>query len=167
LSVKINKFQIFIGCGFVLLFFLSLGLYLFSEDNVRRVLFFPKQNSKKLVSEVRYLPRMETEEEDIQLLVEEIILGPSRENHEILLPKGVNVESVMLRDGVLYLDLSEAIVLNEIKLRLGFEGSIKVLSNTVMFNFRDIKKVFIFINGEIPKGKTFLKGITFNSSLLQ
>ncbi len=164
---KSDRFQVIIAVVFIFVFALSLALYLIFENNVRRVLFFPMQSSKRLVSEVRYLPKRATEEQEVQLLVEEIILGPSRENHEILLPKGVDIESVMLRKNILYLDLSEAVILNEIKLTLGFEKSIRVLANTIMFNFRDIKRVFVFINGEIPKNKAFLKGIAFNPLLLQ
>ncbi len=167
MRVKVSKFQIIIGGIFVLLFAFSLVLYLLLDNNVRRVLFFPMQNSKDVVSEVRYLSKRATEEQNIELLVEEIILGPSRENHAILLPKELNVESVMLRNNTLYLDLSEEIVLNEVELRLGFEKSIRVLANTVMFNFRNVRRVFVFINGEIPRDKVFLDGIIFNPSLLQ
>ncbi len=164
---KLNKIQLLIFVSFFFIFGISLGLYLFKENRVRRVLFFPEQGTKRLVGEIRYLPEMDNLEDNINLLVEEIILGPSRENHEILVPKEVSVESLILRDSVLYLDFSEEIVLKEMDLKLGFEKSLMVMANTVMFNFPLVEKVFVFINGEIPKNRAFLNGIEYNASLLQ
>ena len=137
---------------FLLLLLVSLTLFLTGRHWARRTLFFPEISSQKLVGETRFLPRRRSLEKDIQLLVEEVILGPELPMHRPLLPRETRLLAVLARQRRVYLSLSRGI------LREGggtpFEPveALQALSNVILFNFPRVRRLELLIEGQVPRG---------------
>ena len=151
---------IYIGGLFLGLFFFSLLFYFLKGDKlVMRTLFFPQivaleegheqQEDFKFKSESRLLPLLGSQEDNIRLLIEELLLGPIRVEIENLLPGNVRIISFYIDKETVRLNLSADLIL------YGFDPSLytqKTLTDffkkNICFNFRSIKKVQIFIDGQ-------------------
>lgn len=103
-----------------------------------------------LNGEERFLPKKATVEEDIELLLKELILGPKNHQNLRIVPQGVTVESVMLRDQELYINLSEDILLRESPSPLNLDETLQALGNTIFFNVPKLRDIFIFVSGQLP-----------------
>ncbi len=140
---------------------ISLFNFFYRHNNWRkRILFFPQFSSKELAGEERLLPAGKSLERDIQLLVEEIILGPIVPTHERILPKNVRLESLIVRDGIVYLDLSKELIFANMDMNHGLDEMIRAVGNSVLFNFPNTNKLFIFVNGQVP-GEEYKEGVKF------
>lgn len=88
-----------------------LGIYAFSEFMIlglaRRTLVFYTISSGKVTVEDRMIKRSPFRERNITRYVEEAILGPVSPELRPLFPKGTRLLSLLLRDGVVYVDFSE------------------------------------------------------------
>jgi hypothetical protein len=142
---------------FLLLLLVSLALFLTSRSWARRTLFFPEISSSRLVGETRFLPRRRSLELDVQLLVEEAILGPELPMHRPLLPRETRLLSVLARQRRVYLSLSSGI------LREGGESpfetgeALQALSNVILFNFPRIRRLELLIDGQVPSGGSIFR----------
>ncbi len=156
-----------IGCTLVLVILISVFFfYLPKRRWVKRVLFFPELNSENLSGEERYLPPGKFLEDNVKLLLEEVILGPADPAHERILPRSVDIESIMVRNGTLYLDLSREIIFSASEVNYSLDKMIGAVGSAVLFNFPQIDKLFLFINGQIP-GERYAEGIHLNMKLLE
>ena len=136
---------------FLFLLLVSLVLFLTGRPWARRTLFFPQISSAKLVGETSFLPRRRSLDQDVQLLVEEVILGPELPMHRPLLPRETRLISVLARQRRVYLSLSSGI------LRPGQspfepEAALQALSNVILFNFPRIRRLELLIEGQVPSG---------------
>jgi hypothetical protein len=139
----------------VLLF--SLGLFLLGDTRkVQRTFFFPevkaphRDTEDRISGEERVIPRQRKVLDNIRLLVEEVILGPLSHIHSRLVSSEVKVYSLVLDQRVLYLNLSGDMLKPDSQVAQPLEVQIQALGNTVLFNFPFLKKVFIFVEGQIP-----------------
>jgi hypothetical protein len=135
---------------FLLLLLLSLVLFLTGRHWARRTLFFPEISSPKLVGETRFLPRRGSLERDVQLLVEEAILGPELPMHRPLLPRETRLVSVLARQGRVYLSLSRGLLREEAA--FAPEQALQALGNVLLFNFPRIRHLELLIEGQVPRG---------------
>ena len=100
------------NCGKVLLILLcivtvvSVALVLIKGNGSRRIFLFEQQNKENLTAEIRYLKKTAAKD-DIKNYVDELLLGPITPQCRPLFPYGTHVKSLFLRDGVLYVNLSE------------------------------------------------------------
>ena len=145
------------GVIIAIVFILSLALFLVAGgDRSTRVLFFPRmvkanrQPRQKVSGEVRVLPVLDGLEENARLLIEEIILGPLSPDHGHLVSPEVELISVVLDDGVLYANFSDEMLEQDERLIMPLEKQLQAVANTVLYNFRFIKRVFLFVDGSIP-----------------
>lgn len=118
----------------------------------------------KLYWETRMLPIGRSLRESIRLLVEDIILGPLNPEHLRLLAGEVKVRSLLINNGVLYLSFSHEILKQDPSLLLPLEHQIQAAGNTLLFNFPQLKKVYIFVSGQIPDFSSFYGEELFNFS---
>lgn len=125
---------------------------------MRRVLFFPTADSRKLTGEERRLPARHDLEDDVWLLIEELILGPAAPDLDRILPRKAHIEGVMFRDGTLYLNLSKDMILTDESTQYGLDDMILAVGNAVLFNFPRIKQLFIFVDGQQP-GSEYEQGL--------
>lgn len=149
--------RVAVAGGFLLLsFIVSLGAFvLFNDGRIDRTLFFPGARTAEVGGELRSLPRLDNTREDLQLLMREIILGPTEIRHGRLLPRGTQLRSVIVRDNKAFINFSEGILFEAPEQQLALEEVLDVLRRTVRYNFREIDRVVFTINGQLPSQPFF------------
>jgi hypothetical protein len=137
-------------------FAISLVFYLtLHADNAERVIFFPGNISDDISGERRVVTKFPELERDMEVLTEEVILGPTSLYRSRVLPKDTGIRVFMLRDNVVYVDLSREALLGDDSLRLDFVDSAAVLRRSLQFNFRSLEDVVITVEGQLPNEPYF------------
>lgn len=128
----------------------SVYYYKSTKKFTERSLFFVEPVSRTVVLEHRLIPEKHDLEQNIELLVKDELLGPSLLVRDSVFPEGTILNHILLRDGVLYIDLSIEAVFPSEHSGLNFQDSLKILERTIKFNFREIENIVITIDGSIP-----------------
>ncbi len=151
-SIRIRPVAAISALLFGAAFLASLILF-FADDQrwTRRVLFFPVLNAIQLAGEERLLLKKDSMEEDIESFVRDLILGPKQHGHLSVLPSSVTIESILLRQRILYLNLSEDILFRDSPIPLNLEEMLQAVANNILFNFPRVRDVFVFVGGQIPR----------------
>lgn len=140
-----------LGGAFLLSLLLSLLFYFVAREPLaRRTLFFPSMTGPLLSGEDRLLPVRQGQEANLRLLVDELILGPARSSHLRVLPRRTRVESLLLRRGSLYLNLSREALFQEEDGMREVTDALQAVGNTIWYNFPRLRHVHIFIDGQVP-----------------
>ena len=128
------------------------GVFYFRHQSVytERTLFFVEPVSKAVVMEHRLIAQKHDPELDVELLIKDELLGPSLLVRDSVFPAGTRLNHIMLRSGILYADLSIEAMFPSAHSGLNFEDSIRILEETIRFNFPEIKNIVITIDGSIP-----------------
>ena len=158
--------QLILGALFVLLLVLSLTVYVLSRPWTPRVLFFPEDATGKLVGERRFLPPRRGLAANVELYVQELILGPSNPLLERLLPKEVQLDSVISRQGNVYVSLSREILDLRPGAPLGFDQTLQSIANGVLYNFPHVRQLHLLVEGQEP-GERHADGFSFDKKLLK
>ncbi|NBB91522.1 MAG: hypothetical protein GVY23_10045 [Spirochaetes bacterium] len=137
-------------------FVISLVFYLtLHAKNSERVLFFPGNITDDISGERRVVTNFSELERDMEALAEEVILGPTSLYRSRVLPKDTAIRLFMLRENVLYVDLSREALFGDESLRLDFVQSVSVLRRSLEFNFRSLEEVVITVEGQLPNEPYF------------
>lgn len=142
--------SLFAAFFLVTLVFISLD----ADRRIERVLFFPDEEGLKVYGELRRLPVRKNLPADVELYVEELLLGPVSIDLYRLLPMDTELEGLLLDENILYLGFSENLVTSAETVPMSLSGIIEAVENAVVFNFPEIKEVKTAIGGE-PAVKTF------------
>ena len=145
--------------GFLLLLSLviALAFYLFlPPERIARTLYFPGTTSVELTGERRLVPRAGSRQKAIELVVEDLLLGPVRISHSRAFPRDTRVGSVVLDDDVVYIDLTEAAILDSQEVHVGMEIGLDALRKSVANNFRFLETVVVTIDGNVPFAPAYL-----------
>ena len=150
-------------------FYLVLG-----ADTAKRTFFFPKVVSsdqtedQRMEGEVRYLPKRKGLEGNVSLLVDDLILGPMEPDHARLVNAQTRLLSVSIHRGMAYLSFSLDLV-EENGEALPVPDQLQLIANTVIYNFPQVYKLYILIEGQIPVFQhtvsDFSQGLTFAPKL--
>jgi len=117
---------------------------------LKQVLFFPLDNAKGFNGEQRLIKRYTDREERISSTLREILLGPSELGYEKIVPVGTKIQSLILRENILYLDFSKHFI-DDIKgFSLPAEERLRFIEKNLIFNYPFIKEIVITINGQLP-----------------
>lgn len=139
------------GFLLALMFLIALGFYLiWPPDRVARTLLFPGTTEATLSGERRLVPRTRDDERAIELLVEEMLLGPARISHSRAVPRGTRVRNLMLRDATVYVDLSESAMLGGSEVRVDVRTGLRAITESISYNFRNIEEIVLTIDGNEP-----------------
>lgn len=134
------------------LFLLSLTLYLVLPGNLTRtVLRFPDQISHKLVPEARSLPFNWDQSHNVELLTQEILLGPARHDHLRLFSRNARLRTALVRGSTVYLDLTKESFIPDPDVIYSPVMALDVLKATLMDNFAGVSNVQFSVGGE-PAG---------------
>lgn len=128
------------------LFVFSFMGYLIAKDSHRRVFIFPSAEDGKYIIEYRNLTN-KPHQGDVQLYIEEILLGSTVERTKLLFTPGTKVISCFERKHVLYLNLSNDLLSmgdGVVDIREGTE----LLKKNIQENFSEIDSVELFIDGK-------------------
>lgn len=135
---------------------ISLAVFLiFGQQRVGRALFFPDLLSDEVHGEQRVVTRRDRQEEAVRLLLEEVILGPADINSSRILPKTTQIQGLFVDEDVVYVDLSAAAIAQSPDVRVEFSRSLDLLRRNVRFNFRNLEKVVITVDGQEPYAPYF------------
>ncbi|GAB1483895.1 hypothetical protein MASR2M78_27110 [Treponema sp.] len=137
-----NLFYILILLGIAFVSFISSG-------NTRRTFVFISLRRGSEQVEERMLPRWGSREALLARYVEEYLLGPASVDQQRLFPKGSHLSSLILREGQLFLNLSEEAAI-PVEGESNVQKSISLLSTGLLRNFTFVKQVSLFIDGREP-----------------
>ena len=121
---------------------------LFPLDLQEQVLFFPDTVSGRLRGEVRLLPKQDQETEEVAIMIDQLLLGPTGIQSTRLMPRGVKRESTMISGDVAYADLSIEAAIFEGDIPL--EDALFAIEKSILYNFRRLSTVVITIGGQVP-----------------
>jgi len=168
-GTEIEKKYAVIGLIFSIILLISIFTFIFRENNdVKRVFFFPEVTfvteveEKIYSSEERIMPFIGDTEKDIELFVNEIILGPIRPDHGEIIPKNTQLLTTIVRDDVLYLNFSGNALLNSENTVLDIGERINTIGSNIKHNFTGIKNIYICVNGQIPDLAAYYNDNTYN-----
>lgn len=119
-------------------------------QRVERVLFFPGTTNEQLTGETRLLPRVPTLEADVHSVARDLLLGPSGIQHSRTLPRATRVQSVIIIEDRLFLDLSRDALYTAEEVRAELDVGLEALRRTLLFNFRRFEEIVITIAGQVP-----------------
>jgi len=157
LSKKKNRRLVYIAA--ISLF--ALGDFLYS-GLARRTFVFYSNIGDNIVVEDRMLRRSRDRETDVRRYVNQALLGPASPRSNPLFPRETRLNSFMLRDGVVFADLTEYAALP-----LSREGdvfrSLLTLNEGIRRNFSYVNDVRLFIGGNEVFFEEF-RGIFANSA---
>ncbi|MDR2110925.1 MAG: GerMN domain-containing protein [Spirochaetaceae bacterium] len=132
---------------------LALGEFLTSGLVRRTFVFYAMDDSGMPMVEDRMFSHGASREADITRYVEEVLLGPASLNSAPLFPKGTRLRSLLYREGIVYVDLSEPAALPAVEGGDVFRD-LYTLDRGIRRNFSFVTDVRLFINGnEAFRGK--------------
>lgn len=132
---------------FLITLLFSVLSYIIGKDSVRRTFIFPSADKGEYIVEYRNLTK-EPIQGDVQLFIDELLLGSTIERTKSLFSSGTKVLSCFQRDQTLYLNLSSDLLeMGEgvIEIREGMD----LLKKNIQKNFSKIHEIEIFVNGKI------------------
>jgi hypothetical protein len=165
-SMDKKNLRLIFGILFAFLLVLSLTLYFITKPWYPRVLFFPEQTTGKLVGERRFLPPRRGLTSQVELYVQELILGPSDPLLTRIVPREVHLLSVIARDGEVYVSLSREIIQSRPDAPLSFDQTLQAIADGVLFNFPSVRDLYLLVEGQIP-GEQYADGFVFEKKLLK
>ncbi len=140
------------GSFFLIVLAISVFLFIRNDSQWHRyVLFFPKYTNPEVIQgEIRKIRRYENMEKNIDRLVHECMLGPEDLRNIRIMPGDGKINTVLLRDNAVYIDFSHSILFSEEVSPLTLTERLTILSQSIRWNFPDIKTINYSINGEVP-----------------
>ena len=154
MNLKFEKSTlILISIMFFLLIF-SVIMYSYVDNNlVRRVLFFPDKNN--FSGEIRQLPEQESQEENIKVLINELILGPYSIDHHRTVPEKTRLHSILLRNkSTLYIDFSADLIVSVHEHGIVCSDMLKLIRKNLKYNFPILEEITLSVDGQ-----TLLEGL--------
>ena len=127
-------------------FCVSFLWYVVSRNTCRRTFIFPSADDGKYIIEYRNLAE-KPHQGDINLFVDEVLLGSTVERTKMLFTPGTRVLSCFKRDGILYINLSHDLLQmgdGVVEIREGMD----LLKKNIMRNFSGIDTIEVFIEGK-------------------
>ena len=137
---------------FALILAAAVVLFVLGGRWKQRVLFFPGLDTAKLSGESRFLPRRSSLEGRVRLLAEEVVLGPSAPTLRRYLPRELEIQSVIVRQGVAYVSVSRHLLQGTEHYRGTAEDALQALANTILYNAPRIRKLYLLVDGQLPRG---------------
>ncbi|MCX7787121.1 MAG: GerMN domain-containing protein [Spirochaetes bacterium] len=145
------------GSLFILSFliaFFSFSIARFSRE--KHLVFFLEYQKGTLGGEIRSIPWKSSLEDRVLGLVEELLWGPMDPRFQRVFPLGSKVQSLLIRSGNLYVDLSPDVLFASEDIRVGWDERFRILRKTLSFNYPRFKQIFLTVNGQLPGNPPFL-----------
>ena len=148
MNLKLEKRTLILISIMIFLLLISITLYFFVDNNlVRRVLFFPGRDNYS--AEMRRVPRQNSLENDIELFINELILGPYNIDHLRAIPENTKLQNLLLRNSsLLYIDFSADLVVSETKLNIVQSDIIELIRKNLNYNFPILEKIILSVDGQ-------------------
>ena len=141
LSSAICRRLLYIGIlvAVTIMNFFSIGL-------ARRTFVFYNVDDGSMVVEDRMLKYASSREDDLIRYTEEILLGPASPNLLPLFPRGTGLNSLLFRDGVVYVNFTSSAVLPPMEGGNTFDN-FRTYYSGILRNFPYVRDIRFFIEG--------------------
>ncbi len=151
LSKKPDTLTVVVGLALLILFILSLVLYILDPyKQVQRKFIFFSEETMSISGEVRSVPFSNDREKNIAAYVEELLLGPASLRLQDIFPRGTRLNQLKLVDNVLYVDFSREMVFNLDNHPLTPVEIKNMVVDNLSVNFPGLEKVIVTVNGLEP-----------------
>ena len=112
-----------------------------------RVIYFLDSDGVGVSGELRRIPMRNGREQNIELLLDEMILGPVEISHRRLFPRDVRIESVLYRHGLLYVDISPSFIYSSDESGTPISETLRIVERTIRYNFPEVDEIQFSIGG--------------------
>ena len=148
MNLKLEKIPLILISSFVIIFVLSMSIYFFNDNNlVRRVLFFPGGISYS--GEVRRIPRQESVEDEVELFVRELILGPYQIDHQRAVPENTKLQNLLIRNrSLLYIDFSADLIVFDDGFSIVPSRMKELIRRNIIYNFPFLEEITLSVDGQ-------------------
>lgn len=149
------KARLIISILLIFLLLLSIGIYIPTAIHKSdKVFFFYERQTDKIIGEKRRIPKIIfNKEHNIDVFVNELLLGPADMKLDPLFPIGTKVKKILYRDKSLYVDLNFMALFPDKKAVHGFDKGIELVEKNIKFNFSYVKDIVITVLGQEPEKK--------------
>lgn len=134
----------------ILIFFLLISITLFfiiDNKKVRRVFFFPGRDIYS--GEMHRVPRQGSLENEIELFINELILGPYNIDHRRVIPENTKLQNLFLRNrSLLYIDFSADLVVSENKHNIVQLDMLELIKKNLNYNFPILEEIILSVDGQ-------------------
>lgn len=141
--LKKNLLITILAFVFVAVLATSLSLFFIKQKSKSFVFIFPSADSGTYIVERRNLSN-NSAQGIIQLYIYELLLGSTVERTKLIFSSNTKVNSCFLRGKILYLDLSDDLLLIE-KSSYPINDGLELLKENILKNFSFIDKIELFI----------------------
>ena len=131
----------------VVAFLVTLLCFVISNKTDRREFLFPSADDNSLVIEYRNLPKKSVQG-DVQLFIDELLLGSSVERTRLLFSPETRVISCFQREGTLYLNLSSDLLFTNSGI-MPLEQGAELLEKNIKLNFPEVETVELYVDGNL------------------
>jgi len=143
---KENLYKIILSSIILIVFMFSFISFL-AKNTKRRTFIFPSAENGVYVMEYRNLSK-KASQGDIQLYIDELLLGSQVERTKYIFTPGTKVLSCFVRDKTLYLNLSEDLI-NVDRSVIDIKTGVQLLDKNIKKNFPKIENIQFFVDGKI------------------
>ncbi len=145
-EIKKLKLMLVLAGTLILALILSLSLFMVKKGGKRYTFVFPSVEKGEFIVETRRLEK--SFKSPVEYYIDELMLGPQTERCRFIFPKETEVNSVMVKNKVLYINFSKKIVNPETEGKmLPVRQAIELFKNNVLRNFPSINTVEVFVEG--------------------
>ena len=147
MKLKLEKRPVILISALALIFAVSISVYFFNNNLVRRVLFFPGISS--FSGEMRLIPKQNTVEADVELLIRELILGPYQIDHLRTVPENTKLQHILIRDkSLLYVDFSADLIVYDDNFSIVAEKMATLIRRNIIYNFPFLEEITLSVDGQ-------------------
>lgn len=147
MKLKLKRRPVILISVLALIFVISMSVYFFNNNLVRRVLFFPGRSS--FSGEMRRVPKQNTVEGDVELLIRELILGPYQIDHLRTVPENTKLQNLLIRDkSLLYVDFSADLVVYDDNFSIVTEKMTTLIRRNIIYNFPFLEEITLSVDGQ-------------------
>ncbi|MCK5672820.1 MAG: GerMN domain-containing protein [Spirochaetales bacterium] len=148
MTLKIDKRSLILISILLFLLLSSLLIFYIADNNlVRRVFFFPGRDTYS--GEIRRVPRQKSLEDDIELFVNELILGPYNIDHLRVIPEDTRLQNLLLRNrSLLFIDFSADLIVSENELSIIQSDMLEILRENLRYNFPKLEEITLSVDGQ-------------------
>ena len=145
---KLERIPLILISVFAIIFVLSMFIYFINNNNlVRRVLFFPGRSNYS--GEVRRIPRQESVEDEVELLVRELILGPYQIDHQRTVPENTKLQNILIRNrSLLYIDFSADLIVFNDEFSIVPSEMKELIRRNIIYNFPFLEEITLSVDGQ-------------------
>ncbi len=157
--MELNKIGYISAAGAATVFVVAVVLFVFSPEqhNDRYNLAFPDTAGGALHHEWRILPDRDGVQERVQLLIEEMMLGPVTLGAVPFLPERSDLRSVVYdhADRTIYIDFDAAFFVETEDGRFPFVDLKHLIETNLRHNIPQIDRIIVTVAGQLPEVPRF------------